>query len=65
MFRSETETRTTLPAVDHTVHIGHDDETVYLVRTYTDGFITVSIAPVGGERWSAEVELKSHVEVTP
>ena len=64
MFRSETEDRT-LPPVDHTIHIGHDDATVYLVRTYTDGFITVSTVPVGGTGWSPEVELKSHVEVTP
>lgn len=42
---------------DHEMFLGQDDELEYLVRTYTDGAVTIATRPLGGIRWSPEVAL--------
>lgn len=44
---------------DHTIHVGDDGVTAFLVTKYDDGTITVATRSVAGgtaERWSFPVE---------
>jgi hypothetical protein len=52
-----------MPADDHALFLGADDETEYALREYGDGTRRLMVRPLGGHRWSPEVTLRELMEV--
>lgn len=48
--------------MDHLAYRGSDADWRYLMRIYNDGSVTLSMRPIGGERWTPEIDLELDTE---